>query len=130
MLGAALQPEGCLLGADSSPSSQERVLVTPSSIHEQAWPPVASASSSGGRRSRRTRATVDSLQADINAANALIAKVDLTAADRSAAAALIVRSSRMPSLRAVRPVGPSCLLLESVQLSGTESTVELDAKGR
>ena len=72
MPGAALQPEGCLLGHDSSPSSQECVLVTPSSIHEQAWPPVASASSSGGRRSRRTRATVDSLQADIDAANGLI----------------------------------------------------------
>jgi hypothetical protein len=71
---------------------------------------------------------VESLQADIDAANALIAKEDLTAADRSAAAALIVRSTRMPSLRAVRPDGPSCLLLESVQLSGAESIVELDAK--
>ena len=48
----------------------------------------------GGRKSRRGQATVESLQADIRAANALIAKAAFSAEDVSAATALIAKARR------------------------------------
>ena len=48
----------------------------------------------GGRKNRRGQATVESLQADIRAANALIAKAAFSAEDVSAATALIAKARR------------------------------------
>ena len=48
----------------------------------------------GGQKSRRGQATVEALQADIRAANALIAKAAFSAEDVSAATALIAKARR------------------------------------
>ena len=83
--------------AASAPCQQERTDEAPTGTPSEAGGCRSTpGSSSGGRRSRRTRATAESLQVDIDAANALIAKEDLIAADRSAAAALIMRSTWFP----------------------------------